>query len=109
LSTVKIMIKKRNKPYYSKKQICRLVKDDCVHLTDQAFRSAHETFGWGLEDIKKALMKLPLRCCYKSEPRFNDPEIWVDYYRVNDLLGERVYLHFYIESEKIIIDSLKEL
>lgn len=103
------MVKRRNQAYYSKKQICKLVDAGNIIVTANAWRTAQDAFGWGLNEIKKALKKLPLHCCYKSEPRFDNPKIWVDYYRVNDLLGERVYLHFYIEDNKIIVDSLKGL
>ncbi|MBW1650889.1 MAG: type II toxin-antitoxin system MqsR family toxin [Deltaproteobacteria bacterium] len=59
--------------------------------------------------MKKALMALPYKRWYKSEKRFDNPEIWVDYYRVYNLMGENIYTHFYVEDEALIVDSFKEI
>lgn len=54
-------------------------------------------------------MALPYKRWYKSEKRFDNPEIWVDYYRAYNLMGENVYTHFYVEDEALIVDSFKEI
>jgi len=78
-------------------------------VTDEALYSAEDAFGWNLEDIKNALMRLMPKHWYKSEPRYDNPKIWVDYYRARDIMGENIYTHFYVEEDILIIDSFKEL
>jgi hypothetical protein len=99
----------RNRAYYSKKQIRNLISQDNVQLTEPARISAHDDFGWDIDDICSALLALPMKDCYKSETRFDNPHIWVDYYRSYGLKGENVYTHFYIDSGYLIIDSFKEI
>lgn len=78
-------------------------------VTEDAQETAKRDFGWNIGDIEKAIKEMPLRHWYKSEPRFGNPAIWVDYYRAPGLLGENVYTHFYIEDGCLIIDSFKEI
>ena len=99
----------RDKPYYSKKQIYNFVKFGKLYVTETARNSARDFFGWSFNDIEKALLALSQKSYYKSEPRFNNPSIWVDYYRARDILGENVYTHFYVEDGILIVDSLKEI
>ncbi len=99
----------RDKPYYSKKQIRNFIVSGKLHVTESARNSARNFFGWSLEDIKRALLALSQKSCYKSESRFNNPCIWVDYYRAKNILGENVYTHFYVEDGVLIVDSFKEI
>ena len=99
----------RDKAYYSKKQIRNLILTGNVQITEQARMSAQNNFGWCLYDICNAISALPVKFCYKSEPRFENPQIWVDYYRAYDLKGENIYTHFYVDSDNLIIDSFKEI
>ncbi len=99
----------RDKAYYSKGQLSKLISEGNVLVTEQARKSAQNDFGWNLNDICRALQAMPVKFCYKSEPRFNNPKIWVDYYRAHGLKGENVYTHFYVENGKLIIDSFKEI
>ncbi len=99
----------RDKAYYSKRQLNKLISEGNVLVTEQARTSAQNDFGWDVNDICRALQSMPVKFCYKSEPRFNDPKIWVDYYRAHGLKGENVYTHFYVENGKLIIDSFKEI
>jgi hypothetical protein len=99
----------RNKPYYSKKQIRNFIFSGNVSVTDDAKESAEDDFGWDKEAIYKAMVALPIKCCYKSETRFQNPKIWVDYYRAPNINGENIYTHFYVDEDKLIIDSFKEL
>jgi hypothetical protein len=99
----------RDKAYYSKKQIRNLILQGCVQLTEQSRKSALEDFGWDIDDICKAILALSITCCYKSETRFNNPTIWVDYYRAYDLKNENIYTHFYVDCDCLIIDSFKEI
>jgi hypothetical protein len=99
----------RTKPYYSKAVINKLVKNNKAYITDAAKKTAFKSFGWNFELIKKAIASLSYKYWYKSEKRFDNPEIRVDYYRAYGLMGENVYTHFYIEEEALIIDSFKEI
>lgn len=98
----------RTRPYYSKKQIRDLISENKIILESSARESARDTLGWLLSDIKKALLDLPQECCYKSEQRFNNPACWVDYYRANNIMGENIYTHFYVDNDCLIVDSFKK-
>jgi len=99
----------KDKAYYSKKQIRNLILIGNVQITEQARMSAQDDFGWDFDDVCNAISVLPITSCYKSETRFGNPQIWVDYYRAYDLKGENVYTHFYVDSDNLIIDSFKEI
>ena len=99
----------KDKAYYSKKQIRNLILIGNVQITEQARMSAQDDFGWDFNDICNAILALPIKSCYKSETRFNNPQIWVDYYRAHDLKCENVYTHFYVDNDNLIIDSFKEI
>ncbi|NOY69127.1 MAG: hypothetical protein GXP53_06495 [Deltaproteobacteria bacterium] len=98
----------RNKAYYSKRQIRSLIANKRVIIPPHIQEEADKDFGWDTDRIKKAILKLPVSCCYKSAPRFTEPEILVDYYRADDIYGENIYTHFYVEDGWLIIDSFKE-
>ncbi len=99
----------RTRPYYSKRQIRNLIEAKKFKITENARFSAMQCFGWNLEDVKRALLLLPQNSCYKSEQRFDNPKIWVDYYRAKGVMGENVYTHFYVEDDNLIVDSFKEI
>ena len=109
MSTKAVNLMIRNKAYYSKKQIRHLISGNNVQITEQARISAQKDFGWSIDDICKALLKLPVKSWYKSETKFNNPNICVDYYRVHNLEGENIYTHFYIDCNNLVIDSFKEI
>jgi hypothetical protein len=98
-----------NNAYYSKKKIRSLIENGAVHITEWAIETAKKHFGWGYDSICNAILKIPTSCCYKRDVRYDSPKIWVDYYRANNIMGENIYTHFYIEDETLIIDSFKEL
>jgi hypothetical protein len=100
---------RKDKAYYSKKRIRDLISLGNVQITEQARMSAQADFGWDVDDICNAIWDLPIKSCYKSETRFDNPQIWVDYCRAYDLKGENVYTHFYVDSDNLIIDSFKEI
>ena len=99
----------RDKPYYSKKRIRALICQGKIQVTQGARKSAKDDFWWSVDDICKAMLALKTTQCYKSEPRYQNPKIHVDYYRAHNIKGENVYTHFYIDDNTLIIDSFKEL
>ncbi len=99
----------RNKAYYSKKQIQDLILNGRVHITRKALESAKNDFGWDSNDICLALKVLKRNDFYKSAPRYQNPKIYVDYYKAPNLKGERVYTHFHVEDGNLIIESFKGL
>lgn len=99
----------RNKPYYSKRQILNLISAGKVIVKYQAKESALNDFGWRREAIYKAISALTLKCWYKSEPRYDNPQIFVDYYRARNIRGVNFYTHFYLDGENLVIDSFHKL
>ncbi len=100
---------KRNKAYYSKKLIRDLIKDDKIRITQKALLKAMDDFGWDVYGICSALLALSIEDCYQSQPRYQNPSIFVDYYRAYGLKGENVYTHFFVEDGILVVDSFKEI
>lgn len=98
-----------NKPYYSIRQIRNFVASGKYIITEDARSKAKECFAWGPSDIKKALLKLQAIHFYKSKEHWNNPSIYVDYYKAHGLMDENVYTHFHVDDDKLIINSFHEI
>lgn len=99
----------RNQPYYGLKKVKLLVSNNRCKINQKARSSASKCFGWKQSDILKALLKLQPKHFYKSDFKYDNPSIHVDYYKARGLMGENVYIHFRIEDDFLIICSFKEV
>ena len=99
----------RSKPYYSLKTVKSLVSNNRCLINQKARKSALKCFGWKKADIHKALLKLQAKHFYKSDYKYDNPSIYVDYYKARGLMDENVYIHFRIEDDYLIICSFKEV
>jgi Motility quorum-sensing regulator, toxin of MqsA len=101
---------RRDQPYHSLKTIKRLIQNEQSHLIEaRAIASAEKCFSWGREQIREAILRLSSRHYYKTDPKYDNPKMFVDYYKAWGLLGENVYIHLRIEDEKLIICSFKDI
>lgn len=68
-------------------------------------------FGWGMDNILDAFLKLKPQHFYKTDVSRINPENVIDYYKARGLKGENIYTHFYIddEAEFLIINSFKKI
>ena len=99
----------RNQAYYSLARVKQLaVYGECT-INAKARETARNDFGWNQVDIKKAIAKLEHKHFHKSEQKYDNPGVYVDYYKAGNLMGENVYIHFRIESNCLIICSFKEI
>jgi len=100
----------KDKPHYSLGKVRMLAKqENGCRITMRARETARNDFGWGVGEIKRAISKLQQSDFHKSNYKFNNPKIHVDYYKAENLIGEKVYTHFRIEDGVLIIDSFKEI
>ena len=99
----------RNKPYYSLARVRKLAVSGECYVKGKARATAQNDFGWDQVDIKKAISKLQHKHFYKSDTKYDNPGIYVDYYKAKNLMGENVYIHFRIEDDRLIICSFKEI
>ena len=99
----------RTKPYYSLAMVKELAGSGACIINAKARETARNDFGWDQGDIKKSISMLRHKHFYKSESRYDDPEVYVDYYKAWGLMGENVYMHFRIEDNRLIICSFKEI
>jgi hypothetical protein len=99
----------RDRPYYSLRKVKNLANSGEWIINANARTTAKDDFGWNRDDIKKAVSKLQQKHFYKSATRYDDPGIYVDYYKAYQLMGEDVYLHFRVEDDCLIICSFKEI
>ncbi len=71
-------------------------------------------FGWGYNDLIKYFLKLRKKHFDKQEPRksrtpnnyYGEIPIMYDVYKSTDIMGEKVYTHFYFNEDFLVIDSL---
>lgn len=99
----------RTKPYYSLAKVKKLATSGPCTINVKARETARNDFGWDQRDIKKAISKLQHKHFHKSDTKYDTPGVYVDYYKAGNLMGERVYIHFRIENNCLIICSFKEI
>ncbi|WP_045211263.1 type II toxin-antitoxin system MqsR family toxin [Desulfonatronovibrio magnus] len=99
----------RNSAYYSLGKVKSLVKSGNCSINSKARVTARNDFGWDFSDITNAILKLQHSHYYKTEKKYDDPSVFVDYYRANNLMGENVYIHFRVENDCLVICSFKEI
>jgi hypothetical protein len=108
----------RIKPYYPIKKVKNAVRQNKFFASKRVKATYKKDFGWKKEDVKKALLKLnTLNDFYISDTMRRNPPgdyigdypITLDYYKAKNLLGEKVFLKFYFNGERLILDSLKKL
>lgn len=97
------------RPYYGLNQVKRLVLAETVYIHPQAKADAKRDFGWSVDGILSAIMKLQVVHFYKHEPYREDPRIEMDYYKACELNGEDVYTHFFIRKETLVVGSFKKI
>jgi len=87
-----------------------LLKGLIVYIIhERARKNAKQDFGWHRQDIKNAILKLQRKHFHKSTSKYDNPKIYVDYYKAYGLVGEDVYIHFRIENNRLIICSFKRI
>lgn len=101
----------RPKAHYPIEQVKTLVRNGKWRVNSNALRSAENDFGWGVEDIRNAILALRPTHFYKTEPSKCKPAIMVDYYKAYNLKKENIYTHFYIDNEEVwvVINSFKRI
>lgn len=94
-------------PRYPLATIRQLIKQDDVLIGHRALEDARNCFGWGVSDILGAISRLQPEHFWKSERSRKNPDYVIDVYRAENLNGEDVYTHFYIDEDvnRLIIDS----
>ncbi len=99
------------KAHYPLEQVKALVRKGKWRVNSNALRSADNDFGWGVEDIKDAILALRTSHYTKTEPSNVKPAIMVDYYKAYNLKKENIYTHFYIDNDEVwvIINSFKRI
>ncbi len=72
---------------------------------------ALQDFGWGQQDIIKAVLTLKKKHFFKTQPCQVVPGEMVDYYKARKLMGEKVYIHLYIDigTDMVVVQSCKQL
>ncbi len=76
----------RNILYYSLAKVKKIVIDGKCIINTKARMTALDDFGWNQEDIKKAFLKLRHNHFYKSDTRYDNSGIYVDYYKAVNLI-----------------------
>ncbi|BDD87984.1 type II toxin-antitoxin system MqsR family toxin [Desulfofustis limnaeus] len=99
----------RNQPYYSIKTVRKCIDNGNFFVEPKARETAKNHFGWLQDQILAAMKELRPKHFHKSDKKFDDPYVYVDYYKARGLRGEDVYVHFRIEDGYLIICSFKRI
>lgn len=103
--------KEKPKPAYDLDEVKEKVRKGNVFLHQKALDGARESFGWGEQEIRDAVLNLEAKHFYKSETFSTNAWLVLDVYKARGVLNEDVYAHFYIDDEidMLIINSFKEI
>lgn len=98
------------KSHYPLKEVKALVASDNWRPNKNAREGARKCFGWGVDEIRAAIMALKPCHFYKSDWSECKPGIMLDFYKIEHFKGEKVYTHFYIDNDNVflIINSFKK-
>ncbi len=109
------------KPAYPIKDVKALVKAGKIRINSNAVESAWNDFSWGIDEIKKCILKLNNKYhtddrgknhYYKTDPHNRIPHTMMDFYKAREIMeGQSIYTHFYIDQRNgfLIISSFKNL
>ena len=101
--------RKRNKPYYPLQKVKEKIAQGQYLIKPNAVYSAFQDFGWNEADIKQVYRKLQDNHYQKTDKSKTIPGIMLDVYYVENINGEDVYTHFYIDDDRLIINSFHQL
>lgn len=106
----------RIKPKYDIKKVHAAIKNGDYRVDPSVWGQIKNDFGWRKNDLEKFFLKLRKKHFNKQMPMKKKPprdyygEIPAiyDVYKSDDIMGERVYTHFYFNEHLLIIDSVHE-
>jgi len=92
-------------------EVKELISNGRFLITKSALDSARKDFGWGVDDIIEALMRLDLKHFHKRDVSQHNRWMTLDFYKAKNLKGEKVYTHFYIDDadNRLIVNSFKRI
>ena len=99
------------KAHYPLKEVKALVRRGSWRINQNARDGAYKSFGWGVHEIRSAILALN-QCNFDiSDWSRHKPGVMIDYYKARNLKGENVYTHFYIDRDEVIvvINSFKRI
>jgi hypothetical protein len=99
------------KAHYSLKEVKALVRRGDWRINQNALNGARNSFGWGVDEIRSAILALHPCDFDISDWSRHKPGVMIDYYKARNLKGENVYTHFYIDHDEVIvvINSFKRI
>jgi hypothetical protein len=96
--------------YYELAEVIEKIQNGKLHITKNALDCALKDFGWNIDDIKRAYLKLKPEHYYKNGDAIWNRKIVIDIYKAH-INGEDIYTHFFIDDESniLVINSFKKL
>ena len=96
----------KKKPWYPLSDVKSKISQGKYYVNPDVQSTANKDFGWDQADIVDAFSKLQRKHYHKTMPSNHKPGTMLDVYHAKGLKGEKVYTHFYIEGDHLIINSL---
>ncbi len=97
--------------FYPLSEVRERIAQGKILIRSNALEDARRDFGWEIDDILDAICRLKPKHFHKHARSKVKPPIVLDFYRAQDLNGEDVYTHFYIDDEDkiLVINSFKRI
>lgn len=106
----------KTKPKYDLKKVHEAIKNGYYYAHPSVIMQIKDDFGWREKDLTTFFSRLRKKHFDKQMPmRKRPPRDYYgvipaiyDVYKSDDLMGEKVYTHFYFNEDRLIIDSVHE-
>jgi hypothetical protein len=101
-------MKGANTPFYKLSGIKWMAIQRRVVIRPNALQGAKDGFGWGFDDVLKAIQRLSAADFHKSAESEMKPGVMMDFYK-SQKLG--VYTHFYVDGVEVrlVVNSFKRI
>lgn len=101
-----VIMNKRTREYHSLKKVKDAIRNENYYIEDELLEQIHDSFGWDINDIEKAFLKLQPKHWNATEKHWTLKNTWVDHYK-GKILSENIYTHFHFENDQLQIVSFK--
>ncbi len=92
------------------------IKHGSYQVYSHVWHDIRHDFGWGIKNLENFFLSLRPKHFEKQMERRSPPRndysgeipVILDVYKSDDIMGEKIYSHFYFDGNELIIDSVHE-
>jgi len=107
---------KKISPRYDMENVYNAIRQGNYQVYSHVWTDIKHDFGWGVKNLEKFFLSLKPKHFDKQMERKRPPRndysgeipVILDVYKSDDIMGEKIYSHFYFDGNELIIDSIHE-